>query len=143
MKTFQLPLFVACKSEELKERSSLVSHICQSLEKKKKYRLLFASNLYYGQFGELVPLEPAVHFSSIWSLFGLFPSPELPGHSVRCCGSPSHVGGVNVLTANAFEDRVGTTVTTRTAARPIARNIAFLFITRFRNKYDKTIIGKE
>jgi hypothetical protein len=48
-----------------------------------------------------------------------------------------------VFSAEASLPNEGASATARTAATPIARNIAFLFITRFRIEYDKNVIGKK
>jgi hypothetical protein len=48
-----------------------------------------------------------------------------------------------VFSAEATLPKEGASATARTAATPIARNIALVFITGYRNKYAKSVIGKE
>jgi len=50
---------------------------------------------------------------------------------------------VSVFFAEAVLPNVGASTTARTAATPITRNMAFLFITFYRTKYLKKAIGKD
>jgi hypothetical protein len=101
-------------------------NICQPLKKRKKGRLLFVSNLDYfapAQLcGSALPL-PAVHVSTLAG--GLPHSFSWPPPFVQVCS----------FLAETSLPNEGASATARTAAKPIARNIAFLFITLHRTEY--------
>ncbi|HKG87490.1 MAG TPA: hypothetical protein VKA95_04125 [Nitrososphaeraceae archaeon] len=102
-------------------------NICQPLKKRKKGGLLFVNNLDYGfapaqLCGSALPL-PAVHVST------------LAGGVSQVFGWPPPFVQVSFFSAEAVLPNEGASATARTAATPIARNIAFLFITFYRTEY--------